>query len=137
MSFRHASEPRSGQSGPPDARGRWERTKAVFLDALELDDRAREAFLAFSCADDDELRAEVESLLASDAAAGGFGEVPAPAIFAVSEPPSAPHRLAPGAKIGHYTIECFLAAGEWARSIVRGTTYSAAWWRSKRCRAGR
>jgi serine/threonine-protein kinase len=83
----------------------------VFHEALDLVGQARETFLAHACADDAELRAEVESLLASDAAAGGFGELPAPALLADDEPSATRHRLEPGARIGSYTIECFLAAG--------------------------
>ena len=100
MSTRHAPGSSSGRSNSPDARARWERTKAVLLDALDLDVPARETFLASACAGDPELRAEVESLLASDAAAGAFGELPAPALLAEDAAPVASHRLEPGAPLG-------------------------------------
>ncbi len=42
---------------------RYERIKALFLAACELDDQARRDFLDRECADDPELRTEVESLI--------------------------------------------------------------------------
>ena len=110
MPTRHDPGSWSGRSDSPDARARWERTKTVFLDSLDLAGPARETFLAHACGDDAELRAEVESLLASDAAAGGFGELPAPALLA-DDATSATHRLEPGDRLGSYTIDCFVAAG--------------------------
>jgi hypothetical protein len=47
---------------------RWLRVKAIFQAAVERDASEREAFLADAVGDDETLRREVESLLASDAA---------------------------------------------------------------------
>ena len=47
---------------------RWLRVKAIFQAAVERDPSEREAFLADAVGDDEILRREVESLLASDAA---------------------------------------------------------------------
>ena len=47
---------------------RWQRTKALFQAALEHAPAERAAFVAAAVGDDDELRREVESLLAADAA---------------------------------------------------------------------
>ena len=66
----------------------WARVKAVFLEAVELPDAERSAFVADACAGDARLRQEVESLLANEAAAASFGETPAAALLgsgAVSE----------------------------------------------------
>jgi Tol biopolymer transport system component len=49
---------------------RWRRVKALFQAAVERPPAARAAFLAASTQGDDELRREVESLLASDATTG-------------------------------------------------------------------
>lgn len=45
----------------------WKRTQALFEEALERPDEERVEFVQQACGDDDTLRAEVESLLASDA----------------------------------------------------------------------
>ncbi|MCA9254793.1 MAG: hypothetical protein KDA33_04115, partial [Phycisphaerales bacterium] len=45
----------------------FQRAKGVFLDACELPESKRAAFLNAACADDAALRRAVESLLASDA----------------------------------------------------------------------
>jgi hypothetical protein len=48
---------------PPD---RWERVQSVFLSLADLPPGERAVLLDKECGGDDELRAEVESLLASD-----------------------------------------------------------------------
>lgn len=52
---------------PPD---RWERVQSLFLSLTDLPDGERVALLDKECGGDDELRAEVESLLASDSERG-------------------------------------------------------------------
>ena len=44
---------------------RWQRIKEIFNDALQREPSARDAFLAEACADDRDLRAEVDKLLGS------------------------------------------------------------------------
>ena len=51
---------------------RWQRVKALFQAAVERPAGERGAFLAAATGDDEALRAEVESLLASDAGEVGF-----------------------------------------------------------------
>ena len=51
---------------------RWQRVKAMFQAAVERPAAERDAFLAAAAGDDEALRREVESLLASDAADAGF-----------------------------------------------------------------
>ncbi|HYM22551.1 MAG TPA: serine/threonine-protein kinase [Vicinamibacterales bacterium] len=53
---------------------RWDRVKRIVADALEMDAAVRPAFLADACGTDDDLRAEVVSLLAADDPAGRFLE---------------------------------------------------------------
>jgi serine/threonine protein kinase/Tol biopolymer transport system component len=45
---------------------RWDRIQSIFLGALDLPPQERSAFLNKACAGDDELRGEVESLIAHD-----------------------------------------------------------------------
>ena len=47
---------------------RWQRVKTLFQAAVERPDAERDAFLTSAAGGDDDLRREVESLLASDAA---------------------------------------------------------------------
>jgi len=57
--------------------GIWERIETVFHAALELEPAARGAYLAEACAGDEELRREVESLLAYENETAGFIQKPA------------------------------------------------------------
>jgi TolB-like protein/tetratricopeptide (TPR) repeat protein/predicted Ser/Thr protein kinase len=96
----------------PGAREQWARTKAVFLEALEYEAPERGAFVRRACGDDVALREEVESLLESDRAAQGFCEAPAAELLLddLRATPEAT-RLQPGARLGNYEIEGFIAAG--------------------------
>jgi TolB-like protein/Tfp pilus assembly protein PilF len=87
----------------------WKRAKAVFLEAIERPDAERRSLVAALCAGDEELRAEVESLLVNEDAASGFCETPAHALLA--EAPVAAERLPVGTRIGPYEIIGFIAAG--------------------------
>jgi TolB-like protein/Tfp pilus assembly protein PilF/predicted Ser/Thr protein kinase len=90
----------------------WGRVKSVFLDALDLPDDERAAFVASACADDPRIRLEVESLLTSDRAAASFGETPAASLLGGGDAIDlVPPRLAPGTRLGAYEIESFIAAG--------------------------
>jgi eukaryotic-like serine/threonine-protein kinase len=55
----------------------WHRVESLYHCAADMDQADRAAFLAHSCAGDESLRREVESLLAHDAAADNFIESPA------------------------------------------------------------
>src|SRR4051794_18305740 len=56
---------------------RWQQVEEVFQAALDQSPDERARFLAEACADDAELRGEVESLLAQYEAAGDFLDEPA------------------------------------------------------------
>ncbi len=56
---------------------RWQKVKEVFHSALEHGPGIRKAFLDKVCGNDAELRAEVESLIASHEEEPGFIELPA------------------------------------------------------------
>jgi hypothetical protein len=84
------------------------RVSAVFHAAAALDPSERAALLDAECGDDAALRAEVESLLQADAAAGPFLNRPAAvAAGLVSEDPP----LTPGTRVGDYRIEREIGRG--------------------------
>src|SRR5690349_20773607 len=97
-----------GSSRRPE---RWARVKALFLEALEYSEPERVAFLVGATGEDADLRREVEALLASDAEAGSFCEVPAADLLGTFEPEQSPSRFAPGTRLGAYEITGFIAAG--------------------------
>jgi eukaryotic-like serine/threonine-protein kinase len=61
---------------------RWNEIEKIFNAALEHEPANREAFLKEVCAEDESLRAEVESLLANDEQAGSLLKVPAMEVVA-------------------------------------------------------
>ncbi|HEX7051160.1 MAG TPA: serine/threonine-protein kinase [Longimicrobiales bacterium] len=94
---------------------RWARIQAIFHDALERPATEREAFLHNACGDDDELRREVEALLAADAAEGDIFDTPREALL---EPLAEDvlHQEADatsfvGRRVGPYTIRWLLGRG--------------------------
>jgi TolB-like protein/Tfp pilus assembly protein PilF len=86
---------------------RWRQLSDVFDAALDRAPAERAAFLACACADDPDLRSEVERLLASHERAGRLGETPAFRINPTPPPPLLPV----GAQLGRYAITGFLGAG--------------------------
>ncbi len=95
------------------ATDRWERIKAVFLDALDLPDADRHAFVSQACAGDEDVAREVASLLDSDQSAGSFCEAPAAGLLgaAALRDLALPVRLQPGTWLGGYEIIDFIGAG--------------------------
>ncbi|MEW6207528.1 MAG: protein kinase [Acidobacteriota bacterium] len=65
------SEPRIGKDMTPE---RWKKVESIFQAAVERDPKDRAAFLDEACAEDDSLRREVESLIASHDQAGSLFE---------------------------------------------------------------
>ncbi len=97
---------------------RWARVKALFQAAVERPAAERDAFLAAEAANDDELRREVESLLASDSTDVSFLDrlpLAASAVLADSHlVPGQVHShpiLSPGHRIGSYEVVGRLGAG--------------------------
>src|SRR5258707_4302846 len=96
---------------------RWGRIESIFHKVLEAEESRRAAVLEESCAGDEELRREVESLLVHDAEAGSFIETPAFADADAS--PLRPHNsrsLNPRSGlaetvIGHYRILSKIGGG--------------------------
>jgi eukaryotic-like serine/threonine-protein kinase len=96
---------------------RWRQIEKLYHAALKLEGSGRAAFLERACGGDDDLRREVDSLLASDAAAGSFIEAPAmevaakalannPSVLALNK-----DSVKTGATISHYQILGKLGAG--------------------------
>jgi eukaryotic-like serine/threonine-protein kinase len=89
---------------------RWSKVESIFHKALEAEESRRAVVLEESCAGDEDLRREVESLLAHHKEAGSFIETPAfadarayplrPPSSRSSNPKSDPAETA----IGHYRI---------------------------------
>ncbi len=94
---------------------RWQQIQAVFAAAVERSAESRGAYLSQVCAEDAELRREVESLLAShDSASARFLE--SPALLEETEvqktPPGAGGKaLAPGTRLSTYEILSAIGAG--------------------------
>jgi serine/threonine protein kinase len=97
---------------------RWQRVNEIFYAALAQDARERAAFLAEACAGDQELLAEVESLLAAHAQPGDFIDAPAYEV-AAELLVQAPARSLAGEQLGAYRILNHLGAG------VMGEVYLA------------
>ncbi len=92
---------------PPE---KLQQIKDIFAAALEQPARHRAEFLAQACADDSELRREVESLLSFEAEAEDFIEKPALAVAAELMAEDKTASLA-GQQITHYQVTKLLGAG--------------------------
>jgi len=83
---------------------RWERTKQILEEALRLAPDQRHAYVDLACGTDRELRAEVESLIASHEAAGSqFLAAAAPEILDLASSSHAP-KAPLNQIIGHYRL---------------------------------
>ncbi|MGH9853329.1 MAG: protein kinase domain-containing protein, partial [Blastocatellia bacterium] len=84
---------------------------ALFHAACELTSERRAVFLTQACAGDDELRREVEQLLAGDERAGDFLNQPVHAVAAGLLAGASSDPLRAGQRIGRYRIVSRLGAG--------------------------
>jgi tetratricopeptide (TPR) repeat protein len=89
---------------------RWEQIIDICRSALHLAGDARATFLDQACGPDTTLRAEVESLLQRDAAAGSFLEPPSSADAAALLDTAPDHAMV-GRRIGAYAIQGLLGRG--------------------------
>jgi eukaryotic-like serine/threonine-protein kinase len=89
---------------------RWQQVNELFHSALEREPAQRAAFLDQACADDQELRKEVESLIGSNENTDSFIDAPA---FEADAPLLAEDKtdLAAGQHVGHYKIISLLGSG--------------------------
>ena len=91
---------------------RWRQIEEVYHTALEFEPQARAAFLENACEGDQELRREVESLIAQgDTDSCGPIDRPAWARDSSVAETSEIRWLSPGVQIGVYRIEALLGAG--------------------------
>jgi serine/threonine protein kinase len=84
---------------------RWRRVTDVFHAALARDVSARASYLDDACGGDRDLRAEVDAMLAADAADTQFGE--APINMSTVQVP----QLVAGATVGPYRIDRLIGSG--------------------------
>ncbi|HVN79193.1 MAG TPA: protein kinase, partial [Terriglobia bacterium] len=89
---------------------RWEQVEKICQSALELEESQRAAFLDEACAEDEELRREVESLLQFDTRGKRFIEQPAVEVAAKMMAREKPESLI-GQQISSYQILSLLGAG--------------------------
>ncbi|HUQ32217.1 MAG TPA: serine/threonine-protein kinase, partial [Pyrinomonadaceae bacterium] len=89
---------------------RWQQIETLFHSALARTGDERESFLDSACAHDQELRREVEALLASHDEAGSFIQSPALDLMA-EEMANDQARALAGRLINHYKILSQLGAG--------------------------
>jgi serine/threonine protein kinase/Tfp pilus assembly protein PilF len=95
-----------GGSGGMVTPERWQQIKVVLEGALDREEAERTAFLDAACEGDDELRREVESLVASEPELGDFIETP---VFRIRPEEDVP--LAAGQRIGAYRVVRELGRG--------------------------
>ena len=88
---------------------RWSRVEGLYHQAVLLDRAERASFLARACSDDQDLRAEVESLLDEDAGGDPFLDEPALAVAARLVADEIP--VLTGRAFGPYRIGRLLGAG--------------------------
>jgi serine/threonine protein kinase len=91
-------------------RVRWQRVEEIFALAIDTSPADRPALLDHTCAGDAALRAEVESLLASEANACGFIESPAIDVLAGDLAPDFDDALV-GSVLGSYQVGELLGSG--------------------------
>ena len=87
----------------------WDRVKQLFNDSLELEPPDRADFLTERCGPDQDLRAEIEALLASHCQAHGFLQTPA-ACDTESMSDAVAAALV-GQSLGGYTIRRVIGRG--------------------------
>jgi hypothetical protein len=93
---------------------RWNQIKEIYDRALDLNGEEREGFLAEACDDDDDLRCEVESLLAAHVDAGSFLQSPAVEVAAhgiVVDEETSPTPQLVGRELANYKIISLLGKG--------------------------
>ena len=88
---------------------RWQRVKEVFQSVMEREPEEREGLLAAFCADDPDLRAEVESLI--DAHNRPWDLIESPAFESTAFSLGEPTRLTDGQTLDHYRLIALLGAG--------------------------
>ncbi|HEU0252469.1 MAG TPA: protein kinase [Pyrinomonadaceae bacterium] len=89
---------------------RWQQVKDIFSSALSYRPEERSSYLTQACSGDEDLRSEVESLIASHEQSGSFIDQPA-FEAAASLLASNPAELSSGQTIGSYQVLAFISRG--------------------------
>ena len=89
---------------------RWQQVKEIFNSAINFRPEERGLFISQACSGDEELRSEVESLIASHEESGSFIDKPA-FEAAASLLASEKGELKPGQTIGSYQVMAFISRG--------------------------
>ncbi|HJQ25886.1 MAG TPA: protein kinase [Blastocatellia bacterium] len=100
---------------------RWQQIEAIYYAALDMPAEARPAFLQQACADDTELRSEVDSLLSSHDQANNFLDSPALEV-AAREVAEGQRTTIINATLPHYRIISALGAGGMGRVYLAEDT---------------
>ena len=93
---------------------RWQKVRALFESACEMEPTERERVLSEACAIDPDLREEVESILAGDETAPPFFEAPAAHLFPDLLDEGQFASLV-GERIGQYKLVKYIASGGMGR----------------------
>src|SRR5262245_47992023 len=90
----------------------WSRVKDIFQQAMDRTPRDRLAFVVESCAGDDRLRNEVESLIKETEMSGDFMERPITLPQSIVQPQLRHIRNRPASLLGgRYQVSSFIGAG--------------------------
>ena len=93
-------------------RRRWQQVEQLYSSALKQEPNQRAAFLSDSCKDDEDLRREVEALLAQASEASNASAWQDTATVLASSPKvDTRSQLTAGQRLGPYRIEAILGAG--------------------------
>ena len=85
----------------------WERIQSLFLEALDLSPEERAPFLDTACADDAELRREVESLIAHESSGEQISMAIGGATYSLFESAV----IKPGTRVGDYEVVKLIGSG--------------------------
>jgi len=88
----------------------WERVQSLFLEALDLPPDKRASFLDAACAGNEEMRREVESLIAHDGAEAGEQRI-TDALEHLAQSLIDPVTLKPGTRVGDYEVHKLIGSG--------------------------